>query len=399
MFETGLIEAGKTIGSVFLNPLSYWLLLLGMILGFKRIKKERNHFGTKVFDVFSEFKNTWILSVCFGMILSIVMVGIGVVFSYETVLVLSGIIILFSLIAGLTLLSPAYTIGVLFFILWLAPFIMEYQTFFTADLFSEVNFTGIVILLGLLLFIEGFLYFRVRRNETFPELSLSSRGGWIGQLRMKKILFLPFLLVVPTGMITPFASFWPYFSVGDEQTFSIIILPFVLGIEQVVRGTLPELAAKRMAKPLFLLASIVLVLGFLSMYVTWLTLLAIVFAVAGKEFINFRYRSDEQNKKPYFCQTEKGITVLSVIPGTPASRLDIQVGEIISKVNGIKINSADQFYEALQESRASFKLDVLDENGELRFVQSVLYEGEHHELGLLFVTAPHHQKSIQQVVG
>ena len=43
------------------------------------------------------------------------------------------------------------------------------------------------------------------------------------------------------------------------------------------------------------------------------------------------------------------------------------------------------FYEALQQNRAHCKLEVLDVNGQIRFVQRALYEGDHHELGILFV--------------
>ena len=65
--------------------------------------------------------------------------------------------------------------------------------------------------------------------------------------------------------------------------------------------------------------------------------------------------------------------------------MSLQVGEVVTKVNGVKIHDEKGFYEALQKNGAHCKLEVLDVNGQVRFVQRALYEGDHHELGLLFV--------------
>lgn len=44
-----------------------------------------------------------------------------------------------------------------------------------------------------------------------------------------------------------------------------------------------------------------------------------------------------------------------------------------------------EFYKALQKNRAYCKLEVLNSEGEVRFVQGALFEGDHHELGILTV--------------
>jgi S1-C subfamily serine protease len=65
--------------------------------------------------------------------------------------------------------------------------------------------------------------------------------------------------------------------------------------------------------------------------------------------------------------------------------MQLSVGEIVSKVNGTIVHNEAEVYEALQRNRAHCKLEVLDVNGQVRFVQRALYEGDHHELGILFV--------------
>jgi hypothetical protein len=54
-------------------------------------------------------------------------------------------------------------------------------------------------------------------------------------------------------------------------------------------------------------------------------------------------------------------------------------------VNGHAVKTVEEFYQFLQKNRAFCKLEVIGFNGEIRFVQRALYDGEHHELGILFV--------------
>src|SRR5699024_1931384 len=94
MISTWLIEIAKGIGKFFLNPLFYWGVLLVVIAGYRRIKKERLLFGSRVFDIFSEWKNTWILSLLSGLLISAVLLGVGIVYSFETIITIIIIVII-----------------------------------------------------------------------------------------------------------------------------------------------------------------------------------------------------------------------------------------------------------------------------------------------------------------
>src|SRR5699024_727045 len=228
---------------------------------------------------------------------------------------------------------------------------------------------------------EAVLLSRIKRNETFPDLLLGNRGIWIGQHHLKKISIIQFFTLVPTGMIVPFADFWPYFSI-DGDTYSLVLVPFLIGFHYKVTGYLPSHIAKKIAQSVMWLGIIVLCLGIGSIYLPWLSFASVIIAIIGKELINYKQRTKDKEKRAYFLETKRGIKILGIIPGTPADRLDILVGETISKVNGKKIDRSAELYQALQESGAFFKLEVLDDNGEKRFVQGAFYEGDHHELGL-----------------
>lgn len=361
------------------------------MVGYRRIKNERFYFGSRIFDIFSEWKNTWIASIVSGLLISIILIGLGVVFSYETLFLLSLITILLSITLHFTLLSPSYTIGITYLVLLFIPTFWEQQTIFDESLFSHINFTGLAVLLGLFLLVEAIMVLKSRRNELYPSLVQGKRGGWIGQQQIKKLSLIPFIALLPSGAITAIEPYWPVLSVGNG-TFGLIIFPFILGYDFKVVTEMPIIVSKRIGKGILLLAIIVIILAVASYYTPWLSLAAVLVAIVGREIMNYRERIIDKKKHPYFHQEREGLRVLSVIPNTPADRLGILVGEKIIKVNGNTINKMDEFYEALQNSGSFFKMEILDDENEIRFVQSAFYEGEHHKLGLIFADIPYRHK-------
>ncbi|MFD1361668.1 PDZ domain-containing protein [Lentibacillus salinarum] len=388
MAEVWFVELANGIGRFFLNPLVYWAILLVIVAGYKRIKKERKRFGLKVFDMFAEWRHTWLISVIFGLLLSIVTIGAGIVFSVEAIILLASVTILLSLSLRFTLLSPSYTIGITFLLIFMAPFVLAYQSALDPGLFESANFTGFSLLLAILLSAEAFLLKRPSRDDTFPDLESGHRGLMIGVHHLKKMTLIPFFILIPTGSITSMAPFWPYFSVNGE-TYSLMLIPFVVGFDHIVRSELPEKAAARLAKSIHILSLFVLFLAIGSLYIGWLSLAAVVIAIIGREFVSYRHRMADRKMTPFFHRHERGIRVLAVIPGSPADRLGISAGEVISTVNGRKINDMDAFYNALQEGGAFFKLGIIGDNSEVRFVQSALYEADHHELGVITISKPY----------
>ncbi|WP_087972581.1 PDZ domain-containing protein [Oceanobacillus rekensis] len=391
MTEAWLIEISKGIGRLFLNPIVYWTILLILLAGYRRIKRERLDFGTKVYDIFSEWKNTWGISLFSGLALSIITIGAGIVFSYESIVLLAIVTIVLSIALRFTMLSPSYTIGFTFILLLFLPFLLGNQTVIAMELTSEINFTGLAVVAGLLIIVESILIGRVKRNETYPSIALSDRGIWVGQHRIKKLSLIPFFVLVPNGLITPFVPWWPSIAIG-EASYSLVLIPFLIGFDYLAKGHEPMQATGKIAKFNGLLGTGVVLIAVGSIFIPFLSIVAIVLAIIGKEYLNYKYRVGDRLRRPFMQPKEKGLKVVGIIQGTPAARLEVFPGETIAKVNGKKVVTEAEFYKALQGSGAFFKLDVLDDNQEVRFVQGALYEGDHHELGLLFPAAPHHEK-------
>jgi hypothetical protein len=386
MLQHWLIEVGKGIGRLFLNPLFYWAIIFILLAGIRRIKQERKYFGTKVFDIFSEWKDTWGFSILIGIVYSMLIIGFGVVFNYETIMMLSAVMIVLSLGFRFLFLSPVYMIGVTYIILLALPIFAKDVPFFA--FLDEVNYSGLSILVGLLLFVEAHFLNRVKQNETFPTLIKGERGGWVGKHYIKRTAIIPIFLLVPSGLIEPFADYWPFLSFGDDR-YGLILFPFLLGMEHGVRGSLPHVVAQKLSMAILGLAALVFGIAVGSIFISTLSIVAVIIAIVGREWINYRMRVSDQRKSPFFNHTNEGLKVLGIIPGSPADRLNIVIGETISKVNSIKIHSEEDLYEALQQTGSFFKIELFDLNGEIRFVQSAIYEGDHHELGLIFAGEPY----------
>lgn len=389
LVETILIECLKGIGRMFTNPLFYWIVLLIFGTGYHRILQQRTHFGFKIFGIFSELKNTWMISLIFSILISALTLGAGMVFTYELILILSIVTIFLSVTFRLSMLSASYTIGITYIFALLAFVFFGPQTDAPNNLFSDVNVTSLVILLGLFLLAEALLIGRVKRNETFPEIAQSTRGGWIGKQHIKKLSIIPFFVLVPSGLMEPIADYWPFFASGKDGTYGLLLVPFIIGFDHVTSQRSSEQTTAYLAKSIGILGFVVILIGIGSIYVTWLSIIAVVLAVLGREFINYRHRTIERRQSAFYNKMDDGLKVLSIIPGSPADRLGILVGETISKVNDHKVTNKQQFYKALQNSGAYLKMTLLDDANEIRFVQSALYDGEHHELGIVFTNKPY----------
>lgn len=385
-----LIELLKGFGKFFLNPLFYWFIILGFIISYRRVKRERLLFGTKVFNLYAEWRHTIKMSLLLGLILSLLTIGIGVVFTEDMIFILIVITILLSLTFNLTLLSASYTLGFTYIVMLFLPIILNNSSFVPA-IYSHTFYTSVVILLGFLLIIEAIIIGRMERNKLFPRLKLSQRGVWVGEHRIKQLTMIPFFTLVPHGAIIPFAEYWPYLNIG-EQSYQVVLIPFILGFNFKNVSSLTQETIHIISRRIGLLGFFIVLLAIGSIYIPALSLVAVTIAIIGREVIFYRQQMNDKQGIPYYSPLNSGLRVLQVIQNGPADRLGVLAGETIIKVNDINVTSVDEFYGALQNSGASFKLDVIDDAGEVRFLRSAFYESEHHELGIIFPTEPYNNK-------
>src|SRR5690625_6529485 len=116
------------------------------------------------------------------MIISLVSILVGMLFSYEIIFVLIVVTILVSLTGRTTFLSASYTLGLTFLFIVILQYIplVGVEQYLDFNQVTIVQLLTIAFLLSLLLFAEALLLHR-RNGANFPEMKLGLRGKWIGR--------------------------------------------------------------------------------------------------------------------------------------------------------------------------------------------------------------------------
>lgn len=384
MVESWLLELLKGLGKLFLHPVLYFSFFFAIFAGYIRVKRERKDFKVRTDPGLHELKKLIPIGILAGTILSILSIFIGLTIPLEVIVIIAISTILLAMIGHARLLSAAITIGLPLVILgaasignWSIPYINEH-----------INLNYLImacILMALLTLTEGILMLKNGLINISPKLRLSKRGLSVGALQTKRLWLIPFLLFIPSGTLPPLFDWWPVIPIGSE-TYSIIIVPFLIGFQQQIQGTLPYIAIQTIARQTILLGVLLLLLSIAAVYYpAYIPTATALVAVAGRLWIAYRHRVRENKAYYYFTPRNNGVMVLDVLPGSPAEKMGLKTGEIIQTCNQIPIKNKQELYEALQINRAYCKLEVLDINQEIRFVQRALYENDHHELGILFI--------------
>jgi hypothetical protein len=386
MVQIWLIELLKGIGKFFLHPIFYYLILLAGVLGVMRVKRERKNFHIRAYDAYFELRQLFPPGIVTGVVLSILSIVAGITVPFAAILLIAAFTVLWSLTTNIRLISPAYTVGAAFFTLiifaeknWSVPLFTNAFHSITDKVYPSV-----VVLLAFLLVAEGILIYKNGSNGTSPKLLKSKRGQNVGVHEVKRVWMLPMFLLIPGNALHLPFEWWPVFHLGAEK-YSLLLVPFAVGFHQQIQGMLPKKAIQLYGRQIILLGSFIAILSIAGYWYPLISIIAAALAVIGREILSLIQRMQDEGRPAYFSKKNLGLMILGIIPESPANKMELQVGEIISKANGVVIRNEKDFYEALQKNRAHCKLEVLDTKGEIRFVQRALFEGDHHELGVLFV--------------
>ncbi|MGM0523674.1 MAG: PDZ domain-containing protein [Bacillota bacterium] len=379
-----IIEVLKAIGWFFVNPLFYWFFILIYISSTKRVEKERFTFGYKVFPTLDEWYGLKRIGLILSILLSVMFIGLGIFLPPLMIVLLVIFSLLFSLTGKFSWLNSVYIFGASSLTLLFYPYYERYLPDLlkvTLILDYWIIFTS---LMGVFILVEAFLLTRTRDDQTFPERFVGARGKQVGQHRIKKLALLPLLFIWPIGDLDIFFQYWPVFDYQGES-YGLIFFPLLLGLEHVIRTQRPKVFSQWLLKRLTLLGMSVIMLSLAGFLYAPLILLSIIVGLIGREILLFRTRQHEANHPTLYGPSTDGLKVLGVHPFSPASEMGIEIGEVITKVNGHKVSNGNEFYQALQSNLAFCKIDIYNLDGEIRFTQRAYYEGDHHQLGLVFV--------------
>ncbi|HEU5139239.1 MAG TPA: PDZ domain-containing protein [Bacillales bacterium] len=374
---------------LFVQPLFYLLLAFAVLVNYRRVRQERRDFHVRIYGVFDGLMESILPGLIAGLAGSVVLVAVGIMLPPGMIVFIAIFYLVAMLTFQLRLVSPVLTVGAAALCAYWLPAVTTGVPLLDnwIDGIRERPISSTVLLLGLLIVLEGFLI-RFRGVKTNPRLMPGRRGKTVGAHEARKLWFVPLCLLLPGGVI-PSMGLWPL--AGQENDgFSILLVPFGFGFYRLITDSAPKQVVISVAKQRLWLGVVVVALAAGAIYsdIEWLAVGAAAISVLFGLWNLLLRRFFRKRESFYFSQRDDGLTVLGVLPGSPAEKLGVRVGECIRKVNGEQVREEGDFYRALQGNAAYCKMEVLDESGEVRFVQGALYEGAHHELGLLFVAPP-----------
>jgi hypothetical protein len=189
-----------------------------------------------------------------------------------------------------------------------------------------------------------------------------------------------------SGEMIHMPKWWPLAQpnvIMDSPIYFYALLPIIgaLGYKTISFAYEPVKKAKISAKRLFFYSVILLVLAVLSTHYMLFQVLGIVFMSLAHEGIILYDQYVETQKKPIYGLPDKGVRVLTVYPEGPASKIGIEVGDIIQKVNGVEVEDVKDFKVLLQDTFRCLYLEVKKINGLNHIFKFVNYRGEDDSLG------------------
>jgi len=378
-------EAGYGALQGVLNPVLYAAIIAAVIAGFLRVKRERKDLRAGLLSWSVELKSLLGYGLLAGVILSVIMITVGIEVPLIWIYIISALMALGILTWQFRALTPALLMplaaGILYILSVTEPPMPSWLPAIEVST-GLIGLTGIVM--GLLIFAEGLLIRLNASKHSSPRFIQTPRGLKAGAFFTKRLWLVPLFLLVPTGSLEAMGGWWPAMTVGSTS-WSLIAVPFVIGFQLTVVHDLPEPIIRHASQEVMWLSAFVTMLAVAGFWAPYLFIAAFVIAFGGRIYLALKLRAICRHSGYYFMNKNHGIIVVAVIPGTPADKMGIGRGEMVQKVNGVSVNNERDFYGALQKNRAHCKLEVLNHQGEIRYVQRALHEGQHHQLGIIMV--------------
>lgn len=388
MFWDIIVELLKGVLRLFMNPLLYITIIFTVLLGYRRVIRERQSFKIRIHWGLSEtirlLREGWLAAFC----VSLISLLVGIVLPMEYIMLVTVLSILFVVSFYYQLASVVYPFGIAFLVLWVTftqnwGFTLFGFTINASDLKLSM-LSSIPLLIGILLIAEGMLVQKYGADLASPRLQRTARGLKAVTFLSKRLWILPVFLVIPGDTITSFVSYWPVFSLGGE-TYGFILFPIVIGFQQRARKMLPMYFYPQMGRTIVLLGALVFVEGIVSYFYPILGLASVLVAIIGRILISFIYGLSERKGKFAVTPQNEGVVIAAILPNSPAEAMGLQIGETIRKVNGESVHSEEELYRALQQNAAQCKIEVLDTDGEVRLRQHIVFHHDHFRIGLLLV--------------
>ncbi|WP_438435452.1 PDZ domain-containing protein [Gorillibacterium sp. sgz500922] len=375
------------LGRLALNPF-YYISILFVVIQYRRhIILERKFFASRLHSLGQETWRTVVWGLAAGVIASLVLAGTGIRLEPGTVVLLWGLTLglLFLRVRFLCLAYSAGLLGLLHLILPQLPgwgSHSGYDWFYRA--IDGVDVPSLFVLVAVLHLLEAGLILLQGDRLATPLFIESKRGKIVGSYQLQGFWPVPLFLLAPVasgGVGLP----WEPLLAGNwgAVQWDFLAFPAVIGFTGMTLSRLPRPKLRQTAGLLTLYGAVLLAGAMLSVFWTPFGWAVAILSILLHEAVLAYGDRLEHKSGPFYVNGPRGLTILAVLPGSPAESAGLGVGEVLHKVNGMRVQTKEELHEALRLNSAFCKLEVLNLEGESKFVSRPLYEDEHHQLGIV----------------
>lgn len=391
---------GNALLSLFIQPFFYVSLIAMALLLMYRTKLERAMFHVRLYPKVPVLLKSILAGIIVAIIISLIAGFLGLTMTKETIYLVWFIQIILMLFK-FRLLSIVYSSSIIILLHEILSILDPLQLPDPMQnvyvMLMNVSSFSLAFIVGLLILAQSIVLRIQGKQFLSPVYIAGKRGKIVGGYTLQAFWVIPLLLFVPVTASTSGAIIFdttvatPFFLELGPEAWILLALPVMIGNTAISTTLSPEQIIKKMSLSLFSIGLVVIILVTL---VWWLPLL--IWAVPIVLLLSYSVQRSviaayETNHGPIYTNGAIGLKILALIDKSTSDQLQLKVGEVIKRVNGQDVNSVSELYDAIALNPAFCKLEVLDKNGEVRFVQRTRYENEHHQLGMILV--PHQQVS------
>ncbi len=373
----------KSITTVFINPL-FWVVL---VLVYNQYKKssilEERMLGKQRYSVWERMSGSIITGMAGGLVGSVVMVVVGVTLDN------TGILYVWIIAIILMLINPRYMC------FSYAGGVVALSSLVFG--FPKIDVPALMAIVAILHLVESVLIFLNGYKQSIPVFMEDKIHGVVGAFNLVRFWPIPIIIMtVVTGEITPAGSvpmpdWWPLLKpmgvTGDMQDIMFLMLPVVaaLGYSDIAITDTPVIKSRRSAVNLFAYSVVLLVISVLSSHHWPLQWLAAIFGPAFHELLIITGRRRQKTGTPIYTVPDSGVRVLDMFAGGAADRMGISSGDIITGINGRKVEREEDLAAVLDDYPTFIWVDSVNLEGETRTFEFSRYSTGVNRLDLIVV--------------
>ncbi|HHX86821.1 MAG TPA: PDZ domain-containing protein [Firmicutes bacterium] len=239
----------------------------------------------------------------------------------------------------------------------------------------KIHVPALLALIALLHLMESLLIYLSGHWGSSPVYFKGPRGQVVGGFTLQRFWPLPLVALLVTVVLSSeivgvnMPEWWPIIKTGLEpgagETLQYLAVPVVagLGYADLAVSTSPREKTGISARYLAVYSILLLAAAVSAEFIPVLTLPGILLAPLGHEWVIIHGQRREFSNRPLYTSPSRGVSLMMVIPGSPADQAGLKPGDIILKVNGEEPAGLDLF-SLIQRSYFMTLLEV-DRGGRL----------------------------------